>query len=185
MPGIDLWQYINNLGSGLPEIKVKKIIKSLLYSLKNIHDKNIIHGDIKPENIVCFNNNPYDSNLIDYDLASILDKEETNLVCKIEGTVPFIAPEIVKTRRKYKESDIWSLGCLTFVLLFHRHLITNNKINFMKTIKNIDPYLDTIKSEIKGSVSPECINFLFSMLVDNLEKRINVDTLLKHEWIIN
>ena len=52
IPGIDLWKFLVDKNSKLSESLVKRIMRSILIPLKQLHDNNIIHGDIKLENIL-------------------------------------------------------------------------------------------------------------------------------------
>lgn len=101
-PGMDLYTYVQATPSGVPENEAKNIIKQILITLKKIHSKNIIHLDIKPENII-YNKNTYKVYLIDFE-----DKQ----------TREYSSPEQSKGYCKLTpKTDIWSLGItLCFIL---------------------------------------------------------------------
>merc|ERR1711879_246012 len=93
----------------------------MLESLKFLHDRNIVHRDIKPENFV-FADNREDSNmiLIDFGCAKRVedDKEYTDIV----GTPYYLSPECAAKKQQktgffLKESDIWSVGCIAYIML--------------------------------------------------------------------
>ena len=104
----------------LPEPIVKYIVKQVLEALKFIHSKNLIHTDIKPENILLekdFNqiSDFYDMKikLLDLGSSTVVDDLYTLSI----GTTPYLAPEVV-LRSKYNTSvDIWAVGCLIYELM--------------------------------------------------------------------
>lgn len=101
------------------------ILKQICQSLREAHDKGLIHRDIKPQNIMlCRRGGEYDFvKVLDFGLARSMEAEqhrvtETKLLI---GTPLYIAPErIVDPTCMDPRSDIYSLGILGFFLLTGR-----------------------------------------------------------------
>jgi len=104
------------------------IMTRLINQLLQLHNNNIVHGDIKPENIVLQldNDNKYVNNImfIDYGLSCITEQ------CNIGGTLLYMAPELLPlignnkttiSKQLLKKTDIWSLGVVFYELL-HNNL---------------------------------------------------------------
>lgn len=87
----------------------------LLRAVAHIHNSNVVHRDIKPDNIL-FVDKTADSDLkiIDLGLANkLMDRHK--LVSAV-GTPYYVSPDVL--RGKYgAECDIWALGVLLFVML--------------------------------------------------------------------
>jgi serine/threonine protein kinase len=86
--------------------EVSWIAQRLLNALHYLHSKGIIHGDVKPSNVIV---QPWEHNavLVDYGLASIRPDSTTKAV----GYTPvFVAPEITQGKPPVPESDIYCLG---------------------------------------------------------------------------
>ncbi|RWS07967.1 death-associated protein kinase 2-like protein [Dinothrombium tinctorium] len=90
-------------------------IKQILVGLKHMHEKNIAHLDLKPENIMLLENqNTHRIKLIDFGLSRLL--LSNNDVREMMGTPEFVAPEIISYEPVTLASDMWSLGVITYNL---------------------------------------------------------------------
>lgn len=106
--------YDKSLKSILPTIthdQIKKILTGLLQAVVYCHSQNIVHRDIKVENVMLVDDKPI---LIDFDLA-----HNTMHIPKIiNGTPYYISPEVYKGRiTDATKGDIWALGVLTYYLM--------------------------------------------------------------------
>ena len=107
-------------------IQEKEIINALiqlLLGLSYIHDKKIVHRDIKTKNI--FIQNEHTLRIGDFGIAKIFNSNKnsknTNLN-KMVGTPLYMAPECFKQNKKYSyKSDIWSLGCCIYEMCNLKH----------------------------------------------------------------
>lgn len=94
---------------------ILKCFKTLITTINTIHDKNIIHADLKSENIVLkANNSP---KIIDFDLSVKLNSKKGG-----RGTVPYMDPLIIESWGKYHirytpAVDIFSLGIILYEMI--------------------------------------------------------------------
>ncbi|HUX61118.1 MAG TPA: protein kinase, partial [Ignavibacteriaceae bacterium] len=115
--GETLKSYIYNIksGSGIPYIKASEWLIQIGQGLKAAHDKNIIHRDIKSENIMITNDGQL--KIMDFGLAKLqgnsgLTKTGTSL-----GTLSYMSPEQAQGLPADHRSDIWSLGVVFYEML--------------------------------------------------------------------
>ena len=108
------------------------ITLQLLDATKHIHERKILHNDIKPENLFLF----LDGNikLIDFGIASHFDEE----VDKVNASILYTAPEVLRSGRYSVQSDIYATGVLLFELLtgknpFDKNAKTEEVINYRLT----------------------------------------------------
>lgn len=79
-----------------------------------MHSQDIVHLDLKPENIMCHTRTSHEIKLIDFGLAQKLSPDVPVRV--LFGTPEFIPPEIVSFEPIGLESDMWSVGVICYVL---------------------------------------------------------------------
>ena len=71
------------------------MIRHIGRALKALHDKNIYHLDVKPENVIYISNDPYsDMKLADFGCCLVLEYPET-IEQEIVGSPGYIAPEVL------------------------------------------------------------------------------------------
>ena len=84
-----------------------------------LHDNNVIHGDIKPQNIL-LSADKKEVKLCDFGVSRIKASKQATLTCagNFAGTLDSVAPEmLLKSTRSTRATDLWALGC-TLVELF-------------------------------------------------------------------
>lgn len=177
----------------------KEILKGLIFLEKN----NIIHRDIKAENILLNYTNPSDLakrnienaeiKIIDFGFARYLQRDE--LASSVIGTPLFMDPKILnytisnqKTESKKgscyynNKVDIWSLGIVVYQLLFG--VLPFNGKNCDDLYQSVTKRKFNFPTSIKKiSLSKECISFIDKMLNIDMNLRPSADELIEDKWI--
>ena len=124
--GGDLYQRIFQTQKNFfPEKTIINALVQLLLGLSYIHDKKIVHRDIKTKNI--FIQNEHTLRIGDFGIAKIFNSNNQNnnknySINKMVGTPLYMAPECFKQNKKYSyKSDIWSLGCCIYEMCNLKH----------------------------------------------------------------
>ena len=198
--------YEKKEGKLLNEFYIQKLLRQLIKGLEYMHNKNIIHRDLKLENILLNFNDIKTSNLnekiqkVDYSKVSLNDSFTLKIadlgfsknISKelythtFLGTPIIISPEVLlgnDNERKYNtKADLWSLGIITYQLLIGYPPFNSNEsiFNIFKKIK-IGKY--KIPTNIKISI--EAISFINGLLQFYPEKRFNWEQIKSHPFIIN
>ena len=122
--GGDLYQKIfKSQKNYFQEKEIINALIQLLLGLSYIHDKKIVHRDIKTKNI--FIQNKHTLRIGDFGIAKIFNSNNNNKNTnsnKMVGTPLYMAPECFKQNKKYSyKSDIWSLGCCIYEMCNLKH----------------------------------------------------------------
>ena len=133
----------------LTEDTIKFYAVQIILAIGYLHDKSIIHRDLKLENILVDKDGYL--KLIDYGLAMVLKPNQQAKA--ITGTPEYLAPEILLKRGYGKAADWWTLGIVLFEMTSGKSpfFFQNTKRVFDKII-NEDPKLpDRQKHDIEYS----------------------------------
>jgi calcium-dependent protein kinase len=93
-------------------------IGDVLTALKVLHGMGIAHRDIKPQNLIYFDERAdAPLKLIDFGMAVDLRRAPNGKVSEFAGTIRFMSPSVVKSQPYGSECDLWALGVTAFLLL--------------------------------------------------------------------
>lgn len=116
--GGDLSAYIKlckKSGSGIPELRVLRWFTQIVSGIAHIHSKNIMHRDLKPQNIFIASSGR--RVLIgDFGVCKVLEKK-SDLTQTITGTPYYLSPEIFQQKPYSMKSDIWAIGCVLYEMV--------------------------------------------------------------------
>ena len=189
----NLYKYYYKYGKPFPEDLVSYIMKQVIIGLKNLHNRGIIHRDLKLGNILLKYNNEIDKQniniyaaeikIIDFNTSYYPDPLNVSEPKTVLGTVPNMAPSVIKnhfgSEQIYDEKiDIWSLGTMCYEMLFCQPLfVKDQELNIMKNIYHGN-------FTIPYTVSSDARSFLLSMLQQEGKNRLSCEQLLNHTFIV-
>ncbi|KAI1646411.1 kinase-like domain-containing protein [Daldinia loculata] len=125
VPGGSVQTMLNSYGA-LPEPLVRSFVRQILNGLSYLHNRDIIHRDIKGANILVDNKGTI--KISDFGISKKL--EASNILNgannnknrpSLQGSVFWMAPEVVKQTSYTRKADIWSLGCLVVEMMTGAH----------------------------------------------------------------
>ncbi|XP_015284536.1 PREDICTED: serine/threonine-protein kinase Nek5-like [Gekko japonicus] len=118
--GGDLMQKIQQQrGVLFEEDKILDWFVQISLGLKHIHDRKILHRDVKAQNIF-LSNNGKTVKLGDFGIARTLS-DTMEFACTCVGTPYYLSPEICENCPYNNKTDIWSLGCVLYELCTLKH----------------------------------------------------------------
>ncbi|KAH9577639.1 Protein kinase domain [Trypanosoma melophagium] len=162
----------------LLEEEAQAILQPLLLALSFLHERDIIHRDVKPENILFKSK---EVKLADFSWAVRLNKRDVryNRRYTLCGTLDYLSPELVSQRGYTTKADAWSIGVLAYRILCGRPPFEHQSA------------AETCSRITKGNIyypehlSLEAREFIAALLCVNESKRISCIEALQHPFIRN
>lgn len=115
--GMTLKEYIQHF-SPIPVSEAVDIMKQIASAISHAHENDIVHRDIKPQNILINKNGQV--KVTDFGIAMALSATSLTQTNSILGSVHYLSPEQARGGQATKKSDIYSIGIVFFELLTGR-----------------------------------------------------------------
>ncbi|XP_036928072.1 serine/threonine-protein kinase D1 isoform X1 [Acanthopagrus latus] len=162
----------------LPERITKFLVTQILVALRHLHFKNIVHCDLKPENVLLASADAFPQvKLCDFGFARIIG--EKSFRRSVVGTPAYLAPEVLRNKGYNRSLDMWSVGVIIYVSLsgtfpFNEDEDINDQIQNAAFMYPPHPW---------KKVSQEAIDLINNLLQVKMRKRYSVDKTLSHPWL--
>nr|XP_060642245.1 serine/threonine-protein kinase D2 [Anolis sagrei ordinatus] len=162
----------------LPERITKFLITQILVALRHLHFKNIVHCDLKPENVLLASAEPFPQvKLCDFGFARIIG--EKSFRRSVVGTPAYLAPEVLLNQGYNRSLDMWSVGVIMYVSLsgtfpFNEDEDINDQIHNAAFMYPPNPW---------RQISVGAIDLINNLLQVKMRKRYSVDKSLSHSWL--
>ena len=196
--GGSLTECLNNYkrlyGKPFTEEIVQYLMRQIVDAIKYLHNRKIIHRDLKLDNILVKFNNDMDKNqvnmmkaqvkIIDFGFAIHLNSK--NMAFSALGSPINMDPVILKKLNKrggtnalgYDEkADIWSLGTICYEMLIGQAVFNANSMNDLVRKVERGSYI------VPTSLSREVVSFLNGMLQYDSKMRFSASELAKHHFL--
>ncbi|XP_013209548.1 serine/threonine-protein kinase Nek1, partial [Microtus ochrogaster] len=157
--GGDLFKRINaQKGALFQEDQILDWFVQICLALKHVHDRKILHRDIKSQNIFLTKDGTVQ--LGDFGIARVLNST-VELARTCIGTPYYLSPEICENKPYNNKSDIWALGCVLYELCTLKHAFEAGNM------KNL------VLKIISGSFPPISLHYSYDLrsLLSQLFKR--------------
>uniref|UniRef100_A0AAV1T8I6 non-specific serine/threonine protein kinase n=1 Tax=Peronospora matthiolae TaxID=2874970 RepID=A0AAV1T8I6_9STRA len=169
----ELYQVLKDEQS-LSECEIRKIAIQLIRALHVLHLNNIIHRDMKPQNILI--GSKQQIKLCDFGFARAIT-HDTSLMKSIKGTPLYMAPELLQEKPYNYTVDLWSLGVILYELAVGKPPFYTERI--VQLIQMI------VRDEVDypSTMSAELRSFLQGLLNKDPTKRLKWSEILEHPFV--
>ncbi|KAK3519992.1 hypothetical protein QTP70_010226 [Hemibagrus guttatus] len=151
----------------------------ILQGVEYMHQQNIVHLDLKPENIVCENRTGFQIKIIDFGLARKLDSSTPLKV--MHGTPEFVAPEVINFEPVCLTTDMWSIGVICYILLSGESPFQGESDS--DTLALVTAAQWEFDEESFEEITNQAKDFISSLLQKNARQRMSCDKALSHAWM--
>ncbi|KAI8560595.1 hypothetical protein RHMOL_Rhmol04G0270300 [Rhododendron molle] len=178
--GGDLSMYIQQRQGRVPEAKTKHFMQQLAVGLQILRKNNLIHRDLKPQNLLLSSN---DDNAVlkiaDFGFARSL--EPRVLAETLCGSPLYMAPEIMQLQKYDAKADLWSVGAILFQLATGKTPFTGN--NQMQLLRNIMKSTELHFPPHRKNLSSDCIDLCQKLLRANPVERLTFEEFFNHPFL--
>ncbi|KAF5451836.1 hypothetical protein F2P56_026901 [Juglans regia] len=176
----DLAAYIQHHGK-VSEADARHFMRQLAAGLQILHEKHLIHRDLKPQNLLL---STREATLIlkigDFGFArSLMPQGLADTLC---GSPLYMAPEIIQNQKYDAKADLWSVGAILFQLVTGKPPFDGN--SHLQLFQNI--LTSTELQFPQGSleeIHPDCVDLVRSLLLQNPVERLTFKDFFNHKFL--
>jgi cyclin-dependent kinase-like len=205
----NLLEILQDSPRGLEPKLIRHFMYQLCKAIKYLHNQNVIHRDVKPENLLV--NEKMDLKLCDFGFARLISGSSKERLTDYVATRWYRAPELLLTQGEYgPEVDYWAVGCIMGELVDGNPLFPGeNEIDQLHCIQKVlgnftdeQVYLfysnpiyngkellevekpETLDWRYLGKLPKNAISFMKGLLELDPKKRLNGNNVFQHPYLV-
>ncbi|KAM7006182.1 serine/threonine-protein kinase Nek4 [Tautogolabrus adspersus] len=162
-------------GDLLPERQVVEWFVQIAMALQYLHERNILHRDLKTQNIFLTKTNII--KVGDLGIARVLENQN-DMASTLIGTPYYMSPELFSNKPYNHKSDVWALGCCVYEMSTLKHAFNAKDMNSL-VYRIVEGKLPQMPSRY----DPQLGELIKSMLCKRPEDRPDVKLILRQPYI--
>ncbi|NXE88100.1 NEK4 kinase, partial [Menura novaehollandiae] len=162
-------------GKLLPENQVVEWFVQIAMALQYLHEKHILHRDLKTQNIFLTRTNII--KVGDLGIARVLENQY-DMASTLIGTPYYMSPELFSNKPYNYKSDVWALGCCVYEMATLKHAFNAKDMNSL-AYRIIEGKLPPMPKDY----SPQLVAIIQTMLSKKPEERPSVKSILQQPYI--
>ncbi|MED6218517.1 Glutamate receptor ionotropic, kainate 1 [Stylosanthes scabra] len=163
-------------GCALGEDTVRKYLRDIVSGLRYLHDHNIIHLDIKPDNLLITREGKV--KIGDFSVSQAFE-DDNDILYRSPGTPVFSAPECCAGGRYHgKASDTWAVGVTLYCMIMGEYPFLGKALpdTYEKILNN--PLV------LPDDINPQLKNLIEGLLCKDPKARMTLNEVAEHRWVI-
>ncbi|XP_039038710.1 serine/threonine-protein kinase MPS1-like isoform X2 [Hibiscus syriacus] len=182
------WKEMDSCNQNIDENWLRFYWQQILQAVNTIHEERIVHSDLKPANFLLVKGS---LKLIDFGIAKAIMSDTTNIQRDSQvGTLSYMSPEAFmcnesdangNTIKCGRPSDIWSLGCILYQMVYGRTPFADYKTFWSKFKVITDPNHTIIYEPVSN---PWLLDIMKKCLAWDRNKRWRIPELLQHPFLV-
>ncbi|KAL6508009.1 hypothetical protein OROGR_024204 [Orobanche gracilis] len=178
--GGDLSIYIQQRQGRIPEETAKHFMQQLAEGLKVLRENNLIHRDLKPQNLL-LSTDGGNSVLKIADFGFARSLQPRGLAETLCGSPLYMAPEIMQLQKYDAKADLWSVGAILFQLVTGKTPFTGN--NQIELLQNIIKSTELQFPSKAMDLDPHCMDLCRKLLRRNPVERLTFEEFFNHPYL--
>ncbi|XWS25195.1 hypothetical protein CRYUN_Cryun27aG0049000 [Craigia yunnanensis] len=182
------WKEMDSSNQTIDDNWLRFYWQQILQAVNTIHEDRIVHSDLKPANFLLVKGS---LKLIDFGIAKAIMSDTTNIQRDAQvGTLSYMSPEAFmcnesdangNTIKCGRPSDIWSLGCILYQMVYGRTPFAEYKTFWSKFKVITDPNHEITYEPVSN---PWLLDLLKKCLAWDRNERWRIPQLLKHPFLV-
>ena len=162
------------------ESEAKQAIRDIASGVAYCHANNVVHRDLKPDNLLYTSHSPSATlKIVDFGLSKV--KADNQLMTTACGTPEYAAPEVLSRQPYTEKCDLWSLGVIAYMLLCgYPPFSASNASQLYKAIRAGEFHY--VEDEWKH-ISMAARDLINNLLVVDPAQRLSASEVLDHPWL--
>eukprot|EP00803_Ostreobium_quekettii_P004118 evm.model.scf_281.3 EVM.evm.TU.scf_281.3 scf_281:30300-33611(-) len=177
--GGDLSAHIRRVGR-VSEAYARRCLAQLASGLREMRRHNVVHRDLKPQNLLLSDNTP-DAVLKIADFGFARSLQPQGLAETLCGSPLYMAPEILRFHKYDAKADLWSVGAILYELVVGRPPFDGD--NTLHLLRNIERQEVRVPDKVAKQLSTECQDLIYKLLKRNPVERITFEEFFTHPFI--
>ncbi|XP_057954960.1 serine/threonine-protein kinase GRIK1 [Malania oleifera] len=162
--------------AGLGETTARKYLRDIISGLKYLHVHNIVHGDIKPDNLLVTRTGTV--KIGDFSVSQAFE-DENDVLRRSPGTPVFTAPECCLGLTYHgKAADTWAVGVTLYCMVLGQYPFLGDTLQdtYDKIVNN--------SLDLPDGINPELKELIEGLLCKDPKQRMTLDAVAEHVWVI-
>ncbi|XP_065865876.1 serine/threonine-protein kinase GRIK1 [Euphorbia lathyris] len=162
-------------GGGIEESTARKYLRDIVSGLMYLHAHNVVHGDIKPDNLLVTSSGTV--KIGDFSVSQVFEDDNDELR-RSPGTPVFTAPECCLGLTYHgKAADTWAVGVTLYCMILGHYPFLGETLQ--------DTYDQIVNNPLvlPNEMNPQLRSLLEGLLCKDPQQRMTLDAVAQHSWI--